>query len=775
MKNLIKFKIKQNIWLTGCLSLIFVLCRPMMQLLTYENTRRFTITPDDLISVMEGFFLPDVFTDYIPTLVACMVIGLVYFSYLFSKKKVDLYHSIPVNRTHIFIANYVSGIIIYISALVIEYMICAAIAITNHYMTFNALKNMFLAIACNLLHFLYGYGIIICTVMLTGNIVVSIIGSAVIALFFPAVELMLQYMERYFFVTYTSCESLRPDLLKQYYWLSPIVSYGVVIQRCKYDWDPFFFKNVTSAYASMILPLIMTVIVTGIAYLLYMKRPSEAAGKAIAFKKSRCIIEIPVAMLAGLIGVWFMSISVNTYKNSWIWAGAILGVVLAHIVMEIIFNESFKAILSHKLQLLCTITLVVFIVGIYFGDFTKYDNYVPNREQIKTAGIYFEGIDNNLSHLEVSPDTKNEGYYTNKYLSGQQYAFENRVDNEILIDKIFGVSKIGTTCVQDMITSKQSEIIDSYYYREAVEDKIVYNDIEALDFGEITDDDAYNQALKWMEENGYYEVNQNDDIRKINIQICYELNSGRLVFRQYDIPLSKVIDAIGDIYNTEEYNMCHFDIYKGYEDGVISKVEVYDSYESRIVSLTEKEKDELMETYISELKKINIDTISQVPIGRLTPSYKVSELYDESYSGYYLYPEFKKTLALIESYGADTSGLTASVNASDIVNINVSSYNLFGRSEQDYAYIPDINYDNVNDADFINELAPMLFNANNVWSNETLIDYKTNSDRCGAEMMVYITPENGVQRSFSVRIKDGVLPEKIKKDLAIKLWSDNQF
>lgn len=776
MKNLIKNNLKQKTWLIGCLSLIFVLCRPMMQLLTYENTKNYTILNEDLISVMEGFFLPDIFTDYIPTALACVVIGLVFFSYLFSKKKVDLYHSIPIDRKHMFIANYVSGIIIYAFALFLEYMLCILIAIPSHYMTLNAAKNIAFAIICNMVHFLYGYGVILCAVMLTGNIVVAIVASAVLGLFFPVVTSMVTYLERYFFVTYIGSSLFSPDIITKGYWLSPITSYATVIQRSKYDWYPLYFESVYDSYISLILPFIMTVVVSVIAYFLYINRLSEAAGKSIAFKKSRSIIEIPISVLGGLLGLWFMGITVTSYKSVWIWVGVVLGTLLSHCILEIIINESFKAFASHKLQLICTIAISVIIVGIYYGDLTNYDKYLPNRENVKTAGIYFNGIDNGLSYTEVSEDKNNPGYYVTKYNSGMDYAFEHRFDDQMLIDRIIGVANIGITCVDDMIEDKKNNGSD--FYEEAIYDKMAYEE-DFSDSGDdalngINEEEAYEQAREWMEENGYHEVSSSDE-RKILIDICYELNNGRVIVREYNIPISKVLPAINDIYNSEEFNKCHFDIYKGYNDGVISKVEVYDNYESKVVSVTEQEKDLLMDTYISELKEIKLDTISMAPVGRIVPSYKVSAIYDDSYSGYYIYPDFKKTLALIESYGADVSGLTADVKAEDIVSINVSSYNLYERDDQDFAYVSDIIYDMENDEEFINELSKKLINANNIWSNELLVNNTLNCDRVGADITVYITPDNGIQRAFSARFSDGELPEKIKKDIAIKLWMDNQY
>ena len=107
MKNIIKNNLKQKIWLTGCVTLLFALVGPMMLLMSYENEKKFALTKESLIQAMERFFLPNIFCDFVPTIIACAVIAVVFFGYLFSKKQVDLYHSIPVNRKNLFICNYI--------------------------------------------------------------------------------------------------------------------------------------------------------------------------------------------------------------------------------------------------------------------------------------------------------------------------------------------------------------------------------------------------------------------------------------------------------------------------------------------------------------------------------------------------------------------------------------------------------------------------------------------------------------------------------------------
>ncbi|MDO4189855.1 MAG: hypothetical protein Q4D29_12800, partial [Lachnospiraceae bacterium] len=463
MKNIIKHNLKQKIWLTGCVTLLFVLCRPMMQLMTYENEKRYAITKEALISVMERFFLPNVFTDYVPTAIACVVIGIVFFSYLFSKKRVDLYHSIPVDRRHLFVANYISGVVVYLIALFAEFIICTFVAIPNHYMTLVSVENMIAALFINFVHFMFGYGVVITAIMLSGNAVVALALSAVIALIYPVVVSLIRYFEGYFYVTYNNCDIVKQNLLTKYYWLSPITSYATIIQRVNYEWELFYYEKVSMAYAALILPLIMTIVFTAIAYLLYMKRPSEAAGRAIAFKNTRAYIEIPFVITCGLTGGWFMSTSMNTYKPSWIWIGVLLGAILSHCVLEAILNESFKSILSHKIQFVVSIAVVVIIMGIFYTDATKYDYYVPNKDSVASANVYFCDIDSNLSSIEFIEDEKNPGYYVPEYKDRQDTLFTQRFTDGVMIEKIIGISNIGVSCVPEMIDRKQSNEDEAYY------------------------------------------------------------------------------------------------------------------------------------------------------------------------------------------------------------------------------------------------------------------------------------------------------------------------
>lgn len=786
MKNIIKNNLKKNAWLTIGLTMLFIMIRPMFQLMSYENAKVYS-TPEIVVETMETFFLPDVFTDFLPTLFAGVLVGVILFSYLFSKKKVDLFHSIPVDRKHLFIANYVSGIIIYIIPLIICFIISLGIAIPNHYMTGLVIKNMLIAIASDIVHFLFMYSVTITSVMLSGNIIVALAGAGVFSLFYPIIESLMEYFYSYFFVTYLECNFIKESLLTKFYFLSPVISFSTIIGRTKYYYDDYYYNgNAFFTYAALLMPIVTTAVYVVIAYMLYMNRPSEAAGRALAFKKSQTFIRIPIVILGGFIGAWFMCSTINTYKTSWLFIGMVLGVTLSHCILEIIFNESFKSLFAHKLQFAICILLTAGIFSVFYFDLMGYDKAIPARDDIKSAAVCFEDVDQNISNVIVEENKDETGCFITQYVMNTKAAFTNQYSDKTMIDKIYAISGIGASSVDDMIKRKYESndngIIynEARFYKDAVSEAMAAGTADIDEYSEdgssvISDDSAYNQAIAWMKENGIKEVDKNGEESNISVDICYTLNSGKIVIKRYDIPISKIYSAMNEVYKTEEFKKDHFDIYNVMEKDAIGKVEVYDVYENRIISLTDNEKNTFLSMYLKDLSKMTADTISQIPVGRMAPYIKINSLYDEALSGYYIYPEFTNTLSYIESLGASTDTFTTKIDKNRIETVSVSSYNLYEYENGESIYVDEIYYSKEKEPEVIDKLADNFEISENIWSNEKLIRYKMGIGDSDTNTMVYLGNDNGIQRSISVLFKDGKMPDRIKKDVAIKIWNDNQF
>ena len=112
--------------------------------------------------------------------------------------------------------------------------------------------------------------------------------------------------------------------------------------------------------AAQILGLLIAIFAGGILGMeLYRKRPMEAAGRAMAFKKTMAPIRILIVLAAGMgASMFFWTLQSRLH---WGLFGMVAGVLLAHCIIEIIYQADFKKLFSHKLQLLgCVAAGVLF-------------------------------------------------------------------------------------------------------------------------------------------------------------------------------------------------------------------------------------------------------------------------------------------------------------------------------------------------------------------------------------------------------------------------------
>ena len=269
-----------------------LLLGPIVLLLQYENNETYIQIPQELTQVMIDALRPSA-VDIVLTMSIAILLALTSFAYLFSKKKIDLYHSIPIKREKLFFVSYLSGIIIYLSVYFIQTVTVIMVAVTKGFFT-NEAKLIYLhAIVGNVIYFLLIYHVTIIAVMLTGNLLVSMAATGVFLFYgLVASEILYCYSSTYF-STYSSYYHTEGEALRSLPFISPLASYAYYVNSCSE------YSNVTAGQQAF--HLMITVIIAAaffvIALLLYKKRPSEAAGKAIAFKRTEAVISIFIVIL----------------------------------------------------------------------------------------------------------------------------------------------------------------------------------------------------------------------------------------------------------------------------------------------------------------------------------------------------------------------------------------------------------------------------------------------------------------------------------------------
>ncbi len=338
------------------------------------------------------------------TIAGAVICGLSGFFYLHSRKKVDLYHSIPVRREVLFTVSYINGLLIYFVPYILNVILCFIILQINGHMNAEYFITAMSAVGINFLFYCLIYTLAIIAVMLTGNIIISCLGTGVFLLYGT---LIMGIKEMYcldFFNTYSGFNEGNP-----YSFLSPIVIYFEMI-------DLRGLRELQVSSVSILKIVLVTVLLLLFSLFLYKKRPSEAAGKAMSFSVSKPVIKfllvIPAALGGGIV---FRQIASNG-STGWFIFGLVFAFIISYGIIEIIYNFDIRSAFNHKKHMLVSGVVVAVIVCIFQFDMLKYDLYIPDKNKIESMSVYISGLDSRQNYMYQ--DLQENGY---RYMGADTY------------------------------------------------------------------------------------------------------------------------------------------------------------------------------------------------------------------------------------------------------------------------------------------------------------------------------------------------------------------
>lgn len=130
---------------------------------------------------------------------------------------------------------------------------------------------------------------------------------------------------------------------------------------------------------------------------LYRLRPTETAGKPIAFPKAESVLKILLSIPLGICAAFYLDSLANQASNNIvIFILAILCTFIFAIVIEFIYTMDLKHLFA-KRALLLSVSLAFGITAIYKFDLFKYDNYIPKNE-IESIAIYMEDFNTRFNY-----------------------------------------------------------------------------------------------------------------------------------------------------------------------------------------------------------------------------------------------------------------------------------------------------------------------------------------------------------------------------------------
>ena len=330
-----------------------------------------------------------------------IIIGMQGYSYLYDQKKVDMYHSVPVDKNRRFMVIYLNGIIIYLTTTLASLLTGVVLAAVQRAVNDEVMAVIGLGFLWNLLMFLVLYHTVILSVMLTGNRFITLFVAGTFALYEMMLYVLLNTLQYAFFETkdgfYISNEP-RLSALTDYVGKTWEIKQLTSVQEMAQEALPFYGKWFLIAVLSLT-----------VAWLCYRRRPSEAAGKSMAFPSIESAVKVIIVIPAAVgLGMWVYSAGHG--NTTLTLTTMIAGGVIGSAAMEVIYDFDLKSMFKHLVSSGVAVAGIAIVFFIFQADLLGYDKYVPLQSKLESVALtldtYHEFWNADFQYISTAEATK---------------------------------------------------------------------------------------------------------------------------------------------------------------------------------------------------------------------------------------------------------------------------------------------------------------------------------------------------------------------------------
>lgn len=391
--RLIREKMRHSTWATALFAVMMFFALPVFSLFAVQNAaERLNTNAGNIEQIIANSQIHGViYSRNIMTIGAIMLIAVVMaaavFKYQHNKKQVDFYHSLPVTRQSLFVANFMSGLISFLAVYLINLAIAVLIIAVSPFAAAISFGALISTIVTNIFGFLAIYAVAIFAQVIAASAITAILATVSLLAAGPVIYFMQAFhMDRAFETFFLPMS----ELLSANVHLSPVVFFAA--------------RALGEGATGTIYWLLLTAGLIALSWFMFCKRPSEAAGRAVAFKLPAAILKYAVVVAVALvIGYIF-----NSLNGSFAWTifGVICGAVISHCVIEAIFHFEFKALFCHwKAMAVVTLAICAMVTALRV-DLFGYDKFVPEIGNIRAAEITLDGRHSSGQMRDVFADGK---------------------------------------------------------------------------------------------------------------------------------------------------------------------------------------------------------------------------------------------------------------------------------------------------------------------------------------------------------------------------------
>jgi len=563
--------------------------------------------------------------------VAALVLALTGFRYVHSKRQMDFYHSIPVRREVIFAVKYLDNFLIIASMYLLNMFLAFGIMAANGINLSLLFDAGFVTFFVHMAGFLLCYGLMTIAVMLTGNFFVSILGGMVLYAYVPAVLALLEGLIYLFFPT----ANMRMSKIGTYMLHGSPLPYYISLVG---DGGSLEVEQYGSIMGRVGLAFLVGLVMAGAAMLLYKLRPSESAGKAMAFKVSRAPIKILLVVpITICMSVLFWNIY---YSIPWAVFGFLFGLFISHGIIEVIYHFEFRKLFANPIHMGICAVLSLAVIGVFRYDLIGYDSFMPKEGDFVSASVSAGSLQS-WNEYGLPVKDSEDGKYRWQYMNGSDYVAGNmQITDYALIREL-----------------AEAGIAEAKTEREV---RFIGDDRERKD--------------------GYW----------TSMEVGYQLDNKKKVFRNYTVNVTELRELFDRMYVNEEYKKGTCPVLT-YEADNVKGIYECQGYQITAVKADQELAAKILEAYKREYTALTLEERSKaVPVTSLrflttaeenylhmitvnrspnfTGTFNVEDM--NSVNFFPVYPSFTETIALLGEAG---SAASEKVPVEDVQRIEIRS------------------------------------------------------------------------------------------------------
>ena len=612
-----------------------------------------------------------------------VVLAIQGFAYLFNMDKLDFYESQPVSRMERFRSIYINGFLLFEIPLVICLFLAIGCATLMSGMSNATLADAMLELVRVTIIFLASYNVGILAVMLTGNLIMAGLMSGFLLLIDQILMSLIKTLAGTFFRTWTYLGSNSPAFL-----FSPLYN-CLVIQRWMSSQSNWFYspttrsllgKLVQASWKTDAATIAVGIIVLLIAVRLYRNRKAESAGATVLHRPVRAVVRIVTSVAVGLFAG---NLIINLFGSTTSRTGTVfmlIGIIVATVLAAGVIEIIYELDIWRFFGLFAEMALAAVAAAFIFVLF-RYD---------------LIGYD---CYVPAASKVESAALYVYNDSSYDYYSDDSQN------------------------TSSQQTVLQT----------MKLTDIETLE--KITAPAM--EAMRTVND-------ENGSTDGWSAVVCYNLKSGRKVYRSILIPYDTDASALDAVVSSKEYREALIPIY--HDDYVAENSEQYgDLYVLNGLSQTRLNRtlyQEFAKAYRKDLESSYSYTqmsteqcLGKVIYRSTQPTYIDVE--------YEVYPSYTNTLQFLQEHGIDLTKVSYD---------NVTAVSVYEYTEDDTLQA---SYSDPEQIREILDSCNIVMSSN--WKRSDEVDYSTDIS------LTYASSQN--MSYYGVYFRTGEMPEFVEKDL----------